>query len=249
MAGAGAGAGACASAGRAERRVSVKPRIVSTAEKERASVVMVMGQRFISITSSTRTLTALCDVLSLPPDRDHRFVGAPAVDAPELLELRSVEIIELQTGIADGGPELVRHHSLADGGTQRGDDRRRRAFWREDSHPQIVFDVVAELLERGYIGQLFRARGAEDGKRAQLAGPYVRQRRRDRLRRDLGIVAEDGHDGGAPARGGQMAQPQRTRRLFQISERQMARAVEAARAEDERVRVLVRGRDELAERA
>src|SRR5262249_46481275 len=54
--------------------------------------------------------------LSLPADRDHRFVGSPAVDVPEFLEIRPVEIGELLTGIGERGLELIRLHRLADGG-------------------------------------------------------------------------------------------------------------------------------------
>ena len=41
-------------------------------------------------------------------------------------------------------------------GAQRGHDRRRRAFRREYPDPQIIFDVVAELLERRHVGQQLR---------------------------------------------------------------------------------------------
>ena len=93
---------------------------------------------------------------------------------------------------------------LADGGAQRRHDLARRAFRREYSDPKIVFDVEAELLERGHVGQRLRARRAENGERAQLARFDVRQRGRHRLSRDLGIVAEDGDDGRTAAVGRQM---------------------------------------------
>src|SRR5262245_37743778 len=91
--------------------------------------------------------------LSLPADRDHRFVGSPAVDVPELLEIRPVEIGELLPGIGERGLELIRLHRLADGGAQGRDDLRRRALRREYPDPKIVFDVEAEFLERGHVGQ------------------------------------------------------------------------------------------------
>src|SRR5262249_11909404 len=123
-----------------------------------------------------------------------------------------------------------------------------RAFWREYPDPQIVFDVVAELLERRHVGQQFRARGAENDERAQLAGFDMRQRGRYRLRRDLGIVAEDGHDRRAAAGGREMAQLQGAGRLFQIRQRQVARTIEPARAEDESVGMCLGAVDELLQR-
>src|SRR5262249_10093369 len=56
----------------------------------------------------TKRLASTGRELSLPPDRDHRFVGSPAVDVPELLEIRPVEIGELLTGIGERGLELIR---------------------------------------------------------------------------------------------------------------------------------------------
>ena len=68
------------------------------------------------------------------------------------------------------------------------------------------------------------------------------------MRGDLGVVAEDGDEGRAAAAGRQMTQLQRAGRLFQIRQRQMARAVEPARAEDQRVRIGLGAVDELLER-
>jgi hypothetical protein len=45
--------------------------------------------------------------LSLAADRNHRLVGPLAIDVPELLEVRSVKIIELLTGIDEHGLELI----------------------------------------------------------------------------------------------------------------------------------------------
>src|SRR5215471_21490287 len=114
--------------------------------------------------------------LSLPADRDHRFVGSLAVDVPEFLEIRPVEVGELLTGVGERGLELIRLHRLADGGAQRPHDLLRRAFRREYPDPKIVFDVEAELLERRHVGQRLRTRCAENGERAQLARLDVRQR-------------------------------------------------------------------------
>src|SRR5207249_8446659 len=65
--------------------------------------------------------------LALAADGNHRLVGAPAIDVPELLEVRPVEVSELQPNIDERGFELLRLHRLADGGAQRRHDRRRRA--------------------------------------------------------------------------------------------------------------------------
>src|SRR5262249_56507621 len=89
----------------------------------------------------------------------------------------------------------------------------------------------AEFLEGRHLGQQGRTRFAEDGQRTQLAGLDVGQRRRYRLRRDLGIVAENGDDGRPAAVGWKVAQAQRTRRLFQIGQGQMAGAVKSTRTE------------------
>ena len=45
--------------------------------------------------------------LSLSADRNHRLVGALAIDVPELLEVRPVEIIELLADIDERGLELI----------------------------------------------------------------------------------------------------------------------------------------------
>src|SRR5262249_58283721 len=82
--------------------------------------------------------------LALPADRNHRFVGSPAIDVPELLEIRPVEIGELLPGVGERGLELIRLRRLADGRAQRRHDLVRRAFRREYSDPKIVFDVKAE---------------------------------------------------------------------------------------------------------
>src|SRR5262245_32557956 len=91
--------------------------------------------------------------LSLPADRYHRLVGSPAVDVPEFLEIRTVEISELLTGVGERGVELIRLHRFADSSAQRRHDLARRAFGREYPDPKIVLDVEAELLERRHIGQ------------------------------------------------------------------------------------------------
>ena len=41
--------------------------------------------------------------LSLSANRHHRLVGSPAIDVPELLEIRTVEISELLTGVGERG--------------------------------------------------------------------------------------------------------------------------------------------------
>src|ERR1700719_1651196 len=91
--------------------------------------------------------------LALPADQDHRFVGSPAVDVPELLEIGPVEIGELLPDISERGHELIRLRRLADSSAQRRHDLRRRAFRREYPDPKIVFDIEAEVLERRDIGQ------------------------------------------------------------------------------------------------
>src|SRR5258707_12166680 len=78
--------------------------------------------------------------LSLSADRDHRLVGSPAVDVPELLEIGPVEIGELLPDIGERGHELIRLRRLADGGAQGRHDIRRRAFRREYPDPKLAFD-------------------------------------------------------------------------------------------------------------
>src|SRR5204862_8259178 len=113
--------------------------------------------------------------LPLAADEDDGLVGPLAVYVPEFLEVRLVEIGELLAGVGKRGRELLRLHRLADRAAQRRHDRRRRAFRREEPDPEIVFDVVAEFLERRHIGQHpRRARAAETGQRTQLAGLDMR---------------------------------------------------------------------------
>src|SRR6185436_12967335 len=57
--------------------------------------------------------------LSLLADQDHRFVGALAVEVPELLEVGPVEIGKVLADIDQCGLELIRFDRLADGGAQR----------------------------------------------------------------------------------------------------------------------------------
>src|SRR3954468_6669857 len=96
---------------------------------------------------------------------------------------------------------------------------------------------MAELLERRHVGQQLRARRAEDGQRTKFTRLDVRQRGRYGLRRDLGIVAEDGADGRPAATGRQVRQLQWPRRLF-----------ESARTEDKLGRICLCGVDELLQR-
>src|SRR5260370_35866203 len=56
--------------------------------------------------------------LSLSADRDHRLVGSPAVDVPELLEIGPVELGELLPDIGERGHEMIRLSRLADGRSQ-----------------------------------------------------------------------------------------------------------------------------------
>src|SRR5258708_38226191 len=77
--------------------------------------------------------------LSLSADRDHRFIGSPAVDVPELLEIGPVEIGELLPDIGEGGHELSQWRRLADSSAQSRHDIRRRAFRPEYPDPAIVF--------------------------------------------------------------------------------------------------------------
>src|SRR5712692_3825423 len=60
--------------------------------------------------------------LSLSADRNHRLVGPLAIDVPELLEVRTVEIIELLAGIGERSVERIRLYRLADRGAQRRHD-------------------------------------------------------------------------------------------------------------------------------
>ena len=108
------------------------------------------------------------------------------------------------------------------------------ALRRENADPEIVFNVVAELLERRHVGQ-------------ELSSASRRTRASGRSLPDLmcASVADtdcvvtcallpriDG-DGRAAAIGRQMAQLQRARRLFRDRERQVGGAIEPARTEDQ----------------
>src|SRR5215831_941987 len=183
--------------------------------------------------------------LSLPADRNHRLVGSLAVEVPEFLEIRPVEVSRLLTGIDESGFELLGLHRLADGRPQRRHDLRRRASWREYPDPKIVFHVEPELLEHRHIGHHLRTRRAEDGERAQLPRFDVWQRSAYRQCSDLRIIAEHCDDRRAAATGRQMAQLQRAGRFFQIGQRQMACAIEPARSEYERLWLRFGAGDEL----
>src|SRR6185312_1357722 len=105
------------------------------------------------------------------------------------MEIGAAEISEIEAEITERR-RIGRHmRGLSD----RRDERRcrvgRRPLRREDADPEIVFDVVAELLQRRYVRQRLRARAAERGEGAKLPGLDVAERRRDRLRGGLRVVA------------------------------------------------------------
>src|ERR1700754_1652081 len=75
---------------------------------------------------SSRVSWGAARLSSLPSDRDHRLVRPLAVDVPEFLEVRAVEVVEFLPGVGQGGLELLGMRRLIDGGAQRSDDRRRR---------------------------------------------------------------------------------------------------------------------------
>ena len=118
-------------------------------------------------------------------------------------------------------------------------------FGREYANPKIVFGVVAELLERRDVGQFLRAGRTEHGQRPQLTGLDMRKRRGNRLGRALRVVAENRGNGRAAAVRRQVTHFYAAGGLVEQRKRQMGGAIEAARAEHQRVRALFDVLDEF----
>src|SRR5258707_4629697 len=126
-------------------------------------------------TWSERRVTNAFPILPAPSslhlaDLAHGVVGALAVLVPELRKLRRREIARLEADIDERVDELLAGPDLVDGRGQRRDDRGRRPLRGEQTDPEIIGHVVAELLHGGHIGQGFGALGPEGRERAHLAG-------------------------------------------------------------------------------
>src|SRR5262249_26172929 len=172
-----------------------------------------------------------------PTDRIDGVVGALAVDVPEFLEIRTVEVIEFLARVCERGLELVGMRGVFDGVAQNQHNRLRRSLRREDADPQIVFGVVAKLFERRDGGQFLRARRTEHGQWPQLAGLDMRKRRGNGLSRALRVVAKDRGNGRAAAVRRQVTHFHSAGGLVEQRKRQVSCAIEAARAEHQRIRV------------
>src|SRR5438876_10900866 len=86
-------------------------------------------------------------IVDAPDALDHRGERR-GVAVPELLEVVRVEIRDLGVGLVDGPLELGILHRLPNRIAQRLDDRGWRALRHEQAGPEVVLDVVAELLQR-----------------------------------------------------------------------------------------------------
>src|SRR5262245_31151176 len=85
---------------------------------------------------------------------------ASGMDGPECRELGQIHIRQLLTKLLQGIDKLLAVRSLFDALTQDIDDRGGRAFWGENSHPEIIFEIVAQLLERRNVRKCLDALGA-----------------------------------------------------------------------------------------
>src|SRR5262249_7731337 len=125
------------------------------------------------------------------PDFPDAFGQPAGVGLEELRELvpllehdRGLELVHraFEVAVVDGGPERV---------AQLGQHGLGRAARREDAGPDVELGVgIAELLERGHLGQRGDALVAPSCERAELARLDVRQdHRRARGQRVLAAVA------------------------------------------------------------
>src|SRR5262245_44515865 len=92
------------------------------------------------------------------------------IDGPESRELGLIHIRQLLTKLLQGIDELLAVRSLFDALTQDIDNRGGRAFRGKNSHPEIIFEIVAQLLERRNVGKCPDALGARYRKRLHLSG-------------------------------------------------------------------------------
>src|SRR6185312_2561276 len=79
-------------------------------------------------------------------DGVHGVLDALGVRVPERREFRLVEIAKFLAEIGDRGLEHIAVRGLVERAAQVSDDLRRRSLRREHADPQVIFDVVAELL-------------------------------------------------------------------------------------------------------
>src|SRR6266571_9527285 len=129
--------------------------------------------------TSVRRWTALLRLdLADPLDR----LGAPrGVGVPESAELIAVLVGDGHLNLLHRALERRIVYRLTNRLAQRLEDSGRRGLRREEADPQVVLDVVAQLLERGDVREVRMPRGAGHGQRPHLAGLDVR--RRDARRR------------------------------------------------------------------
>src|SRR5215471_21323126 len=97
------------------------------------------------------------------------------VDGPECSKLRLVHIRQFLTQIFERVEELLAVRGLVEPLAQGTDDRGWRSLRRENADPKIVFQIVAQLLERRDVRQRLCALCARYGERLHFAGTNVRQ--------------------------------------------------------------------------
>src|SRR5215475_4285385 len=92
------------------------------------------------------------------------------VDGPKRSELRLIHIRQFLTQIFERVEELLAVRGLVEPIAQDVDDRGWRSLRREDSDPEIIFEIVTELLEGRNIRQRLCSLGARYGERLYFSG-------------------------------------------------------------------------------
>src|SRR5581483_5627529 len=75
------------------------------------------------------------------------------VDFPELRKFRLIHIGQFLTEVFEGVEKRFAVRGLLEAFTQGVDDRRGRTFGRKNTDPEIIFEIVAELLEGRHVWQ------------------------------------------------------------------------------------------------
>src|SRR5262249_8265551 len=112
------------------------------------------------------------------------------VDGPECRELRLVHIRQFLTQNFERVEELLAVRGLVEPLTQDVDDRGWRSLRCKNADPEIIFEIVAQLLEGRDVRQRLCAFGARYGEGLHFPRANMRQRDRSRRHEEVHIAAE-----------------------------------------------------------
>src|SRR5262245_57536908 len=129
---------------------------------------------------------------------------ASGIDGPECRELWLIHIRQFLAKFLQGIDKLLAVRSLFYALAQSIDDRGGGAFRSKNTHPEIIFEIVAQLLECRNVRKGLDALGARYRKRLYLSRADMRQCDRSRRHEEVDVSAKDGGNCGPAAIGRQM---------------------------------------------